>query len=205
MSEFIKVGWVKAKQPIGGGEVEYAICFEDGRMIAVDSKVASTKELAALSDDSLTQEARVELKNNVLGEIRKKIADVGKYIDPDRTLPFAVMALPDSNLDVVAELIPEAGEKNILILGYSAVPQLVSYFRKVYGFYKGTEKIEDVRKTLSSVQHEVDRLSPSFFQGHFERPIGTLEKAVRTVENVASGLKNILELHAEGPKETENA
>jgi DNA anti-recombination protein RmuC len=204
MGEFIKVGWVKGDQSIGGGHVEYAICFEDDKIIAVDSKVANTKELAALSDQDLSHETRAELRKNVVGGIRKKLVDVEKYIDPDRTLPFAVMALPDPALDVVAELIPEAANKNILILGYSAVPQLVSYFRKIYGFYKATEKIEDVRQTLSKVQHEVDRLNANFFQHNFERPIGTLEKAFDTVKDVASGLRNVLGFHAEALKETGN-
>ena len=65
MIHLVKTGQVKTKQPLGGGEVEYAIVFRDGKMLAIDSKVVTTEDVSGLCEDDLSAEDRSRMVSKV--------------------------------------------------------------------------------------------------------------------------------------------
>ena len=81
MGELMKMGYVKAKQPVGSGVVEYAISFKDGTIVAIDSKVVSTEEITGLFDDTLSADDRGKLADKIRRKVREKIPEVQKYIE----------------------------------------------------------------------------------------------------------------------------
>jgi DNA anti-recombination protein RmuC len=192
MGELMKMGYVKAKQPIGGGVVEYAISFKDGTLVAIDSKVVSTEEITGLFDDSLSADDRSKLADKIRRKVREKIPEVQKYIDPPRTLPLAIMCVPDSVVEIVSEVIPEAVQRKVILLGYAAVPQLIGYFVQIHGFYAIQEDVAELRDRISKAEQEVSRLDERFFANRFEKPLGTVNGAVSILKEAASRIRYAL-------------
>ncbi len=199
MADLARIGLVEANQPLGAGIVEYAMKFRDGKKLAIDSKVVSTKELLALSADNLPDEERSRLVHDIKRQVANKMSEVQKYIDPPNTLPWAVMAVPDSVMEMVTDLIPDAVERNIIILGYSALPQLITSFVRVYEFYAIKEDAAKLKERMSMVQQEISKLDPSFFHNRFDKPIGTLSTAVNRVRQVVSKISDALAIESEEP------
>ena len=71
MIHLVKTGHVKAKQPLEGGEVEYAIVFSDHKLLAVDSKIVSTEEVNCLSDDNIGAEDRNKMVAKVKAAVKQ--------------------------------------------------------------------------------------------------------------------------------------
>ena len=63
-------------------------------------------------------------------------------------MPCAVMAIPDSVVSLTNEVVPEAVRKNVMIAGYSAVPQLIVYFIRIHGFYAIREDVAELKERL---------------------------------------------------------
>ena len=198
MAELMKMGYVKTKQPIGGGVVEYAIVFKDGVLVPIDSKVVSTEEITDLFDEGVSAEERAKLEDKVRRKVRERIPEVQKYIDPPNTLPLAIMCVPDSVMETVSEIIPEAVERKVILLGYSAVPQLIGYFVQIHGFYAIEEDVAELRDRISRSQQEVSRLDDRFFTNRFEKPLGTVNGAVSIMKEVASRIRNALAYEESG-------
>ena len=190
MEPLTKMGRVKTRVPVGHGVVEYAIVLEDGKVLPIDCKVVATKEVASLHDENINPEVRAELARDIRKRVKDKITEVQKYIDTDKTSPLAVLALPDSIMETVMDLIPEAVNRNIILLGYSGIPQLIPYFIRIYSFYGVAKDEKKLRECISQVQKEISSLNPEFFSNHFYKPLATLEGAVKRAERAVSGISN---------------
>ena len=204
LNELAKLGYVRTKQPIHGGVVEYAISFKDGTLVAIDSKIVSTDEVGDIFDEGIAAEDRARLTDRIRKKVRDKIPEVQKYIDPPHTLPFAIMCVPDSIMELVNEVIPEAVQKNIILLGYSAVPQLVGYFVRIHGYYAIQGDVEELRERISKAQHVASMLDETFFANRFERPLGTMSRALSAVKEATTRIRESLnyeETH-QGPEQT---
>lgn len=199
IARLAEMGYIKENQEVGRGRVEFAIAFNDGKVLAIDSKIVSTGDIVSWFDDKLSAEERSQLADRIKRKVRDKIPEVQQYIDPPNTLPTAIMAVPDSVMEIVTELIPEAASKNIILLGYSAIPQLITYFVRIHGFYRIEEDVEKLQALITKAQQEISRLDDGFFANRFEKPLGTLDRAVDLVKATISGIANTLALRESQP------
>jgi DNA anti-recombination protein RmuC len=117
------------------------------------------------------QASQKKLVNKIRRKVRQKPPEVQKYIDPPHTLPLAIMCVPDLLVEIVSETIPEAVERKVILLGYSAVQQLIGYFVQIHGFY--SERIWKNYAIESRVQQEVSRLDNRFFVNRFEKRLAS--------------------------------
>ncbi|MCD6263528.1 DNA recombination protein RmuC [Candidatus Bathyarchaeota archaeon] len=194
MNELMKIGLVRENVPIGSKVVEYCVVFNDGKLLAIDSKVVATRELEALFDENTSDEDRVKLRESIRNGLKRKIEEVCEYIDPKLTLPCAVMAVPDSIVDLSSEIVPEAVRRNVLVVGYSAVPQLIVYFIRIHGFYSIQMDLAELKDRLMAIQREISKLDDRFFANRFEKPIKTLTNAILRIREVIGGINNLLSL-----------
>jgi len=194
MNELMKIGMVKQNAYVGGKVVEYAVTFQDGKFLAVDSKVVATEDVDRLFDENLSEGEREKAKNNIRSGLRRKIDELCKYIDPQITLPCAIMAVPDSIVSLSSEVVPDAVQKSVMIVGYSAVPQLVFYFVRIHGFYAIEEDIEAMKGRMFAIQQELQTLDEKFFSNRFERPLTMLTNAVNDTRDVVKGVNTVLRL-----------
>ena len=194
MGELMKIGLVSQNMPIGSKVVEYCVEFSDGKLLAIDSKVVATKDVEALFDEETSDEDRVVYRKKIRDGLKRKVGEVCEYIDPRITLPCAVMAVPDSIVPLSAEIVLEAVSRNVMVVGYSAVPQLIVYFIRIHGFYAIQEDVAEMKDRLMSIQQEASKLDERFFANRFERPITTLNNAILKTRQIVGGINTILSL-----------
>lgn len=194
MNELMKIGLVRENVPIGSKVVEYCVVFNDGKLLAIDSKVVATRDVETLFDEETSDKDRGVLRKKIVTGLRKKVKEVCQYIDPQTTLPCAVMAIPDSLVDLSSEIVPDAVRKNVLVAGYSAVPQLIVYFIRIHGFYAIEEDVAELKDRLMTIQQEVSKLDDKFFASRFERPMTMLTNATLRVRRVITSISGVLSL-----------
>ena len=192
MNELMKIGLVRQNVPIGSCTVEYCVVFSDGKLLPIDSKVVATRDVEAFFDENTSDEDRVDLRKSIGNALRKKVDEVSNYIDPQITLPCAVMAVPDSVVDLTSEIVPDAVRKNVLVAGYSAVPQLIVYFIRIHGFYAIEEDVAELNDRLMAIQQEISKLDDKFFANRFERPMMVLTNATLSVRRVITSISGVL-------------
>jgi len=204
MNELMKIGLVRENVPIGTNVVEYGVVFKDGKILAIDSKVVATQDIENLLDEKTLEQDREVLRKKIRTSLANKISEVCKYIDPANTLPCAVMAIPDSIINLTTELIPEAVRKNIMIAGYSAVPQLIVYFIRIHGFYSIKEDVAELKERLLTIHQATEKLDDRFFSNRFDKPIGMLTKATSEMRQTVARIDDTLRLeHKETPELTD--
>lgn len=194
MNELMKIGIVKQNARIGGKVVEYAVIFQDGKLLAIDSKVVATRDVEILFDEESTEAERKQAQTKIRNGLKRKIDDLCKYIDPQITLPCAIMAVPDSIVNLSSDVVPEAVQKSVMIVGYSAVPQLVFYFVKIHGFYYIEEDIEAMKERMYAIQQELTILDEKFFSNRFDKPLTTITNAVHRTQSVIKGVNTIMRI-----------
>lgn len=199
MGPLVEMGLVRADVPIGGGKVEYAALFNDDKILPIDSKVISTDDLATLRDEKTSPEDRSKLESKIRTAVRERMAVVQKYIDPDKTVRLAVLALPDSLMETANELIPEAIKRNVILTNYSAVPRLIQYFVRIHGLYAIKENITALVTRISKAQQEISALDDKFFQSSFENPVRKLGAGVNMVRRALSEITDALTIRREAP------
>jgi len=206
MNELMKIGLVRQNVPIGSKVVEYCVVFDDGKLLAIDSKVVATRDVEALFDEKASDKDRDILRKKIRTALGKKVEEVCKYIDPQKTLPCAVMAIPDSLVDLSSEIVPDAVRKNVMVAGYSAVPQLIVYFIRIHGFYAIEEDVAELKDRLMVIQQEISKLDDKFFANRFEKPMTMLTNATLRVRQIITSVSGVLSLEhkalLESPEET---
>jgi DNA anti-recombination protein RmuC len=208
MNELMKIGLVRENVRIGTKLVEYCVVFSDGKLLAIDSKVVATRDVEALFDEEMSDKDREATRKKIRNALEKKVEEVCQYIDPQATIPCAVMAIPDSLVDLSSDIVPEAVRRNVMIAGYSAVPQLIVYFIRIHGFYAIEEDVAKLKDRLMAIQQEVSKLDDNFFANRFERPMKMLTNASLLMRQIVSRLNGILtfesETLSESPVETQS-
>jgi DNA anti-recombination protein RmuC len=201
MNELMKIGLVRENVPIGNKVVEYCVEFKDGKLLPIDSKVVSTQDAEALFDEETPEKDRETLRKKIKNALAKKVAEVCQYIDPQITLPCAVMAIPDSLVNLSSEIVPEAVKRNVLVAGYSAVPQLIVYFIRIHGFYSIKEDVAELNERLTAIHQEVSKLDDNYFAHRFERPVKMLTNATLDLRQIVSRIDGILNLQQKASEE----
>jgi DNA anti-recombination protein RmuC len=201
MNELMKIGLVRENVPIGKNSVEYGVVFSDGKILAIDSKVVATNDVENLLDEKTSDQDREVIRKKIKNALANKVNEVCKYIDPKNTLPCAVMAIPDSVVNLTTEIVPEAVKRNVMIAGYSAVPQLIVYFIRIHGFYAIREDVAELKDRLMTIHQEITKLDDRFFSNRFERPLGMLTKAILDVRQTIAKIDNVLSLEYATPPE----
>jgi len=201
MNELMKIGLVRENVPIGSNVVEYGVVFSDGKVLAIDSKVVATHDVEDLLDEKTSEQDREATRKKIKNALANKVNEVCKYIDPKTTLPCAVMAIPDSVVNLTTEIVPEAVKRNVMIAGYSAVPQLIVYFIRIHGFYAIREDVAELKDRLMTIHQEMTKLDDRFFSNRFERPLGMLTKAILDMRQTIARIDNVLSLEHKAPLE----
>jgi DNA recombination protein RmuC len=112
----------------GSRVVEYALRLPGGRLLPVDSKWTSAASLQRLAHDPGADRAR--LTEQVARDLRLRAREMAKYLDPERTLGLAVMAVPDAVYEIAPEVHGEAYRAGVLVAPYSmALPLLLALYR----------------------------------------------------------------------------
>ena len=155
----------------GGRVVEYALRLPDGRLLPIDSKWTGVADLERLETTDDPEERR-RLRDHVAREVRLRVREMAKYLDPDRTLALAVLAVPDAVHAEAPEAHAEGWREGVLVVPYSlALPFVLTLYRLTVRFASapGAEEVAArlarLPELLPRMNEEVEgRLSRSLVQ-----------------------------------------
>jgi DNA recombination protein RmuC len=178
----------------GGRVVEYALRLPDGRLLPIDSKWTSAAELERLEAADDPDERR-RLREQVARDVRLRVREMAKYLDPDRTLALAVLAVPDGVHAAAPEAHAEGWREGVLVVPYSlALPFVLTLYRLTvrFGCVSSTEGLSARLARLSELLQRMDeelegRLSRALVQAANARDAlrGDLAEARRTSGRLA--------------------
>jgi DNA recombination protein RmuC len=173
---------------IGNKTVEFALRLPQGRLLPIDSKwpsLSALEEWQAAEDPAQRKRLAEAIQRDVKGKVREAV----KYLDPSRTLGIGVVALPDPVYEVCGEVHGEAFKQGIILIPYSqAVPFLLALFMVIlrYATSVDTARLSSALKTildsLEQMEGEVDgRFANALTQLRNSREalLAQLEKARR--------------------------
>jgi DNA recombination protein RmuC len=155
----------------GGKVVEYALRLPGGRLLPIDSKWPSAAALERLDGAGDLSERR-RLAEQVGRELRARIREMAKYLDPERTLSLALLAVPDAVYAAAPEALAEGYRDGVLVVPYSlALPYVLALYRLTLRFGGGADtgelcgRLRLVEEALRRSCEEVEsRLSRALVQ-----------------------------------------
>ena len=155
----------------GSRVVEFALRLPGGRYLPIDSKWTSVAILERLEIVETAPERR-KLVEQMLRDLRGKIREMGKYLDPERTLGLGLLAVPDAVHEAALEAAGEGYRMGIVVVPYSlALPYILALYRLTLRFGAAvdtdrlTHRLRYLEEVLRGAAEEVEsRLSRSLVQ-----------------------------------------
>jgi len=150
---------------IGGKEVEFALVLSNDKVVPVDSKWTGQQLIRQLAGEEEPAK-RLALINKIEHEINRRVGEIAQYIDPARTVPWAVGAIPDAAFSVCRKAHLDAYKKGVILIPYSLVlPYLLTLFN-LHLQYAGSINVENLQHYIMDIKR------------HLEKMEGTLEKSI---------------------------
>jgi len=142
---------------IGGKEVEFALILTNEKVVPIDSKWAAQELLIQLAEEK-DPPKRLSLVNKIENEINKRVGEIAQYIDPSRTVPWAVGAIPDAAFSVCRKVHLDAYKKGVVLIPYSLVlPYLLTLFN-LHLQYAGSIDAENLQHYLMDIKRHLEKM-----------------------------------------------
>ncbi|HEY3120274.1 MAG TPA: DNA recombination protein RmuC [Vicinamibacteria bacterium] len=165
----------------GSKIVEYALRLPGGRVLPIDSKWTSVASLERLEGVEDPQDRR-RLCEQIGRELRARIRDMGKYLDPERTLSLGLLAVPDSVCAAAPEAQGEAYREGVLVVPYSlALPYVLALYRLTIRF-GGAVDTDQLAARVRGLDEDLRKAS--------EELEGRLSRALVQLENSRAALRD---------------
>ena len=124
------------------------------------------------------------LINKIENEINKRVSEVAQYLDPARTVSWAVAAIPDAAFSVCRRAHLDAYKKGVILIPYSLVlPYILTLFN-LHFQYAGSMDVENLQHYIVDIKR------------HLEQMESTLEnsivRAAKMIDNAAIDYRQAL-------------
>lgn len=167
----------------GNKVVEYALRLPGGRYLPIDSKWTSVGVLERLEAATEATE-RKRLSDQVVRDVRGRIREMTKYLDPERTLSLGLLAVPDAVYVAAPEAHGDGYREGILVVPYSlALPYVLALYRLTvrFGCAVDTDQLADRLRGLGECVRKID-----------EEVEGRLSRGIVQLENAREALRDHL-------------
>jgi DNA recombination protein RmuC len=161
--------------------VEYALRLPGGRYLPIDSKWTSVASLERL-DVATDPAERRKLIEQVGRDVRARVRDMTKYLDPERTLALGLLAVPDAVYAAAPEVHGDGYREGVLVVPYSlALPYVLALYRLVirFGASVDTDQLAARVRALGECLRKLD-----------EEVEGRLSKGLVQVQNARDALRD---------------
>jgi DNA recombination protein RmuC len=166
-----------------GKTVEYALRLPGGRLLPVDSKWTGVAELEGLETaDDPAQRRR--LREHAAREVRLRAREMAKYLDHERTLGLAVLAVPDAVHAETIDVHGEAGRDGVLVVPYSQALALVLALYRLSARFAAAPEAAEAAPRLARLAELLQRLD--------EEVEGRLSRALVQAANARDALRGDL-------------
>jgi DNA recombination protein RmuC len=159
---------------VAGKVVELALRLPGGKLLPMDSKWVSTPALEQLAEPGLDTNRRAHLLAQVERDVERRVREVGQYIDPATTTPFALAVIPDAAYDVCRSAIVTAHRRHVMVVGYAmALPYLLTLYQLHLQFSR-TVDMEKLQSSLIDIERQVDVLE-AILENKVQRSLTVLQ------------------------------
>jgi DNA recombination protein RmuC len=173
---------------VGGKVVELALRLPGGKLLPMDSKWVSSGALEQLADPTLDAPRRAQLTGQVEREVERRVREVGQYIDPATTSPFALAVIPDAAYDVCRGAIIGAQKRHVMVVGYTmALPYLLTLYQLHLQFAR-TVDMERLQSALIDVERHLDTLE-AILENKLQRAVTMLQNAYGEGKQVSARIR----------------
>lgn len=156
----------------GSRIVEFALRLPGGFYLPIDSKWTSVATLERLDDAKEAAPERRKLVEQVVRDVRGKIREMTKYLEPERTLGLGLLAVPDAVHEVALEALGEGYRLGVVVVPYSlALPYILALYRLILRFGSAVDtdqlahRLRSLEEMLRGASDEVEsRFSRSLVQ-----------------------------------------
>jgi DNA recombination protein RmuC len=187
---------LETNAPFGGGVVEYALRLPGGELLPIDSKWTSAAALERLETTEDAVERR-RLLDQVSRDVRTRIREMAKYLDPERTLSLGVLAVPDAVHAMVLETHAEGWRDGVLVVPYSlALPFTLALYRLAARFGTAPEGGE-LRGLVGRLTVSLRRMD-ELVEGRVSRALVQLTNARDDLRAELAGARRAAERMARG-------
>src|SRR5262245_46968072 len=171
---------------VGNKVVEYALRLPGGRFLPIDSKWTSAAALEELDDAGPAERRR--LSEQVARDLRVRVREVARYLDPERTIGLGLLAVPDALYGASPEAHGEGYREGVLVVPYSlTLPFVLAVYRLAlrFGCAADTDRLE-VR--LRALEEGLER-SATEVESRLSRAIVLLENGRDALRSEIAGAR----------------
>jgi DNA recombination protein RmuC len=173
---------------VGGKVVELALRLPGGKLLPIDSKWVSSGALEQLAEPGLDAQRRAQLTGQVEREVERRVREVGQYIDPATTSPFALAVIPDAAYDVCRGAIVGAHQRHVMVVGYAmALPYLLTLYQLHLQFSRSVD-MEKLQSALIDVERHLDTLE-GVLENKLQRAVTMLQNAYGEGKQVSAKIR----------------
>jgi DNA recombination protein RmuC len=175
--------------PLGNKVVEYALRLPGGRYLPIDSKWTGVAALEQLESASPAERRR--LVEQVGRDLRLRIREVARYLDPERTIGLGLLAVPDALYGASPEAHGDGYREGVLVVPYSlALPFVLAIYRLALRFGCAVDA-DRLGERLRTVDETLER-SAAEVESRLSRSLVLLENARDALRGELAGARRIV-------------
>lgn len=159
---------------VGNRVVEYALRLPGGRYLPIDSKWTGAQALEELPEAGPSERRR--LAEQLARELRARVREVAKYLDPELTIGLGLLAVPDALYGASPEAHGQGHREGVLVVPYSlTLPFVLAVYRLAlrFGCAVDTDQLE---ARLRALDEALER-SAGEVESRLSRSLVLLENA----------------------------
>lgn len=189
---------------IGGKEVEFALILNNDKVVPIDSKWTAQNLLAQLAQER-NQAQRINLINKIENEINKRVSEVAQYIDPARTVSWAVAAIPEAAFSVCRRAHLDAYKKGVILIPYCLVlPYILTLFN-LHLQYAGSMDVENLQHYIVDIKRHLEQME-STLENSIVRAAKMIDNAAIDYRQALGSIRgSLINLQAPAAKEKKKA
>jgi len=168
----LPIEWRVRNFNVNGKTVEFGLRLPNNLVLPIDSKWPATHLLEQFTAAHDPEEQK-RLKGVIERSILQKAKEVGKYIDPNLTMPFGIAVVPDSVFDLSSGVLADVYKLNVVLVSYS---MLIPYLMLVLQTTLKTMQTVDMQKLdayLQAVQNSIQAMQDEL-DGRFAKALTML-------------------------------
>ncbi|MCQ9207909.1 MAG: DNA recombination protein RmuC [Omnitrophica bacterium] len=178
---------------ISGKEVEFALILSDDKVVPIDSKWTAQELLRAFAQEK-DKAQRLALSSKIENEISKRVSEVAQYIDPSRTVSWAVAAIPDAAFSICRKAHLEAYKKGVIVIPYCLVlPYILTLFN-LHLQYAGSIDMENLQHYIMDIKRRIEKME-GMLEKSIVRGVTMIDNAIteyrQDIGSIRSSLINL--------------
>ncbi|GAI20528.1 unnamed protein product, partial [marine sediment metagenome] len=189
---------------IAGKEVEFALILSNDKVVPIDSKWPAQELIRQFAQEK-DETQRLSLANKIEREISRRVGEIAQYIDPARTVPWAVAAIPDAAFSVCRKAHLDAYKKGVILIPYYLVlPYLLTLFN-LHLQYAGSIDVENLQHYIIDIKRHLEGMEATL-ENNIVRAVKMISNAANEYRQTMGSIRGSLNnLQTGGPKQQDRA